>query len=35
MARGFCVSEPIPVEIAAGSNPMAAIMAVVMTGRTR
>ena len=35
MASGFCVSEPIPVEIAAGSKPNMAINAVITTGRTR
>ena len=32
MARGFCVSEPIPVDTAAGNKPMAAINAVMTTG---
>ena len=34
-ASGLCVSEPIPVEIAAGSKPMAAISAVMTTGLMR
>ena len=33
MARGLWASEPIPLEVAAGINPMAAIMAVIITGR--
>ena len=35
MASGFCVSEPTPWEMAAGIKPIAAIMAVITTGRTR
>ena len=35
MAKGFCVSLPTPVEIAAGNKPIAAIKAVITTGRTR
>ena len=34
-ARGRWVSDPIPVERAAGSNPRPAIRAVITTGRTR
>jgi len=34
-ANGFCVSEPMPVDKAAGNKPMAAISAVITTGRTR
>lgn len=34
VAKGFCDSEPMPVEIAAGNNPIAAIKAVITTGRT-
>ena len=30
-ASGFCDSEPIPVEIAAGNNPIEAISAVITT----
>lgn len=32
LARGRELSEPMPVEIAAGNNPMAAISAVIITG---
>jgi hypothetical protein len=35
IARGREVSEPIPVEVAAGIKPMAAIMAVIITGLMR
>ena len=35
IANGFCVSEPMPVEIAAGKSPNIAIIAVITTGRTR
>jgi proline racemase len=35
VANGFCVSEPMPCESAAGSNPIAAIVAVMTTGRIR
>jgi len=35
IASGFCDSDPTPVEIAAGSNPMAAMAAVITTGRIR
>lgn len=35
MANGLEVSEPIPVDVAAGINPMAAIRAVMATGRIR
>ena len=35
MAKGFCVSEPMPVESAAGSNPRQATRAVIMIGRRR
>ena len=34
VANGFWVSEPIPVDNAAGSNPSIAINAVIKTGRT-
>ena len=34
MASGFCVSLPMPFETAAGISPMAAIKAVITTGRT-
>ena len=33
IARGFCDSEPIPVESAAGKSPIDAISAVMITGR--
>ncbi|HWB25330.1 MAG TPA: hypothetical protein VG738_07610 [Chitinophagaceae bacterium] len=32
VAKGFCDSEPMPVEIAAGSKPIATINAVITTG---
>jgi hypothetical protein len=32
IASGFCVSDPIPLDIAAGNNPIAAISAVITTG---
>ena len=32
IAKGFCVSEPMPVETAAGIKPIAAINAVITTG---
>src|SRR5271170_4742727 len=35
IAKGFCVSEPMPVESAAGSNPRQATSAVIMMGRSR
>ena len=35
MANGFCESEPIPVESAAGSSPRQATSAVIMIGRSR
>ncbi|MNI31889.1 hypothetical protein D3C73_857840 [compost metagenome] len=35
IASGFCDSEPIPVESAAGNNPIEAINAVMTTGRVR
>src|SRR4051794_30389740 len=35
MAKGFCVSDPMPVESAAGSNPRHATNAVIMIGRNR
>ena len=35
MANGFCVSEPMPVESAAGSKPRQATSAVIMMGRSR
>src|SRR5471030_142936 len=35
MASGFDASDPIPFDIAAGSRPMAAIRAVMTTGRRR
>lgn len=35
IAKGFCDSEPIPVDIAAGNKPIAAIDAVITTGRMR
>ena len=35
MAKGFCDSEPMPVEMAAGNKPMDAIRAVMTTGRVR
>lgn len=35
IARGREVSEPIPVEVAAGRRPMAARVAVIKTGRIR
>src|SRR6266566_2607742 len=34
-ANGFWVSDPIPVETAAGSKPMAAANEAMMTGRSR
>ena len=34
-ANGFWVSDPMPVESAAGSNPNPAIKAVMTMGRTR
>ena len=34
MASGFWVSLPIPLDTAAGINPIAAIKAVITTGRT-
>ena len=33
LASGFCVSLPIPVDTAAGNKPIAAIKAVITTGR--
>jgi hypothetical protein len=33
IASGFCVSEPMPIEIAADNKPVAAIKAVITTGR--
>ena len=33
VANGLEVSEPIPVDIAAGRRPIAAIIAVMITGR--
>ena len=33
IAKGREVSEPIPVDVAAGISPMAAISAVITTGR--
>ena len=33
MANGFWDSDPIPLEIAAGNNPIDAIKAVITTGR--
>jgi len=35
MARGFDASDPMPLDIAAGNKPMAAIKAVITTGRKR
>ena len=35
IASGFCVCEPIFVERAAGKRPKMAVMAVIITGRTR
>jgi len=35
IAKGFCVSEPIPVERAAGVKPIEAIIAVIKTGRVQ
>jgi hypothetical protein len=35
MAKGFWVSLPMPVDRAAGIRPIAAIRAVITTGRTR
>src|SRR4029077_7582596 len=35
MAKGFCVSEPMPVESAAGRRPRQATSAVIMIGRRR
>ncbi len=35
IAKGFCDSEPIPVDNAAGNRPMEAIKAVITTGRVR
>ncbi len=35
IAKGFCVSLPIPVLTAAGNKPIAAISAVITTGRMR
>ena len=35
MAKGFCESLPMPVEMAAGSSPMHATSAVIMMGRSR
>ncbi len=34
IAKGFCVSEPMPVESAAGSRPRQATRAVIMMGRS-
>ena len=34
IASGFCVSLPMPLETAAGISPIAAINAVMTTGRT-
>jgi len=34
IANGFDASDPIPADIAAGSKPMAAIMAVISIGRS-
>ena len=34
-AKGFCVSDPTPVDSAAGSRPNAATSAVIMIGRRR
>ena len=34
-ARGLELSEPIPIESAAGSRPIVAIRAVIRTGRIR
>ena len=33
LAKGLELSDPIPVETAAGSSPIAAIRAVIITGR--
>jgi hypothetical protein len=35
IANGFCVSDPIPVDSAAGNKPTQATSAVMMMGRTR
>ena len=35
MEKGFCVSEPMPVERAAGSRPRQATRAVIIMGRRR
>lgn len=35
ISKGLCVSEPIPVESAAGSNPRQATRAVITIGRSR
>ena len=35
IAKGLCVSEPIPVESAAGSRPRQATSAVIIMGRSR
>jgi len=35
MANGFCVSEPTPVDNAAGRRPRQATSAVIMMGRRR
>ncbi len=32
MAKGFCISDPIPFEVAAGSNPNDPIKAIITTG---
>ncbi len=35
IAKGFCESLPMPVDIAAGSRPKQATRAVIMIGRSR
>ena len=35
LARGLELSDPIPCDTAAGSNPIAAIIAVIITGLIR
>lgn len=35
IAKGFCISEPILVEIAAGANPIDPIKAIIKIGRIR
>ena len=35
MANGFCESDPMPFEVAAGSKPSVATSIVIMIGRSR